>query len=50
LSARHRGRSTAARVGLYALTAIFAALIALAIGHQHSDKFVDRPERASSTP
>jgi DNA-binding winged helix-turn-helix (wHTH) protein len=44
-----RGRSTAARVGLYALTAIIAALIALAIVHQHYDKFVDRPARASST-
>jgi DNA-binding winged helix-turn-helix (wHTH) protein len=44
-----RGRSIAARVGLYALTAIIAALIALAIVHQHYDKFVDRPARASST-
>jgi DNA-binding winged helix-turn-helix (wHTH) protein len=44
-----RGRSIAARVGLYALTAIIAALIALAIVHQHYDKFVDRPGRASST-
>src|SRR5437867_8648882 len=30
-----RGRSIAARVGLYALTAILAALVALAIVHQH---------------
>jgi len=44
-----RGRSIAARVGLYALTAIIAALIALAVVHQHYDKFVDRPSRASST-
>jgi DNA-binding winged helix-turn-helix (wHTH) protein len=44
-----RGRSIAARVGLYALTAIIAALIALAIVHQHYDKFVDRPARASSS-
>jgi DNA-binding winged helix-turn-helix (wHTH) protein len=44
-----RGRSIAARVGLYALTAIIAALIALAIVHQHYDKFVDRPAGASST-
>jgi DNA-binding winged helix-turn-helix (wHTH) protein len=44
-----RGRSTAARVGLYALTAIIAALIALAIVHQHYDKFVDRP-RACRVP
>ena len=44
-----RGRSFAARVGLYALTALIAALIALAVVHQHYDKFVDRPSRASST-
>ena len=44
-----RERSMAVRVGLYALTAIIAALIALAIVHQHYDRFVDRPARASST-
>jgi hypothetical protein len=36
-------------VGLYALTALVAALIALAVVHQHYDKLVDRPSRASST-
>lgn len=44
-----RERSMAVRVGLYALTAIIAALIALAIVRQHYDKFVERPARASST-
>jgi hypothetical protein len=43
-----RERSTAAGVGLYALTAISAALIALAFGHRYYDKFVDRPARVSS--
>src|SRR5439155_25894472 len=42
-----RGRSIAARVGLYTLTAIIAALVALAIVHQHYDKFVDRSSRSS---
>ena len=42
LRSAHRARSTAARVGMYALTAIAAALIALAIVHQHYDKIVDR--------
>jgi len=41
------GRSMAARVGLYALTAIIAALVALAIVHQHYDKFVDRSSQSS---
>jgi DNA-binding winged helix-turn-helix (wHTH) protein len=44
-----RARSIAARVGVYALTAIIAALIALAFVHQHYDKLVDRPSRASTT-
>jgi len=44
-----RNRSLVARFGLYALTAIIAALIALAVVHQHYDKFVDRPSRVSST-
>ena len=43
----HRGPSLAARAGLYALTAILAALVALAIVHQHYDKFVDRPSASS---
>ena len=42
-----RGRSIAARVGLYVLTPIIAALIALAVVHQHYDKFVDRSSRSS---
>ena len=42
-----RERSLLARVGLYALTAILAALVALAIVHQHYDKFVDRSSSAS---
>ena len=37
-----RVRSIAARAGLYALTAIIAALIALAVVHQHYDKIVER--------
>ena len=41
-----RRRSIAARAGLYALTAIVAALVALAIVHQHYDKFVDRSSRS----
>jgi hypothetical protein len=44
-----RNYSLVARLGLYALTAIIAALIALAVVHQHYDKFVDRPSRASSS-
>ncbi len=43
----YRGRSIAARVGLYALTALVAALAALAIVHQHYDKLVDRSSRSS---
>jgi len=43
----HRGRSIAARVGLYALTAIIAALVALAIVHQRYGKFVDRSSQSS---
>jgi len=43
-----RRRSLAARAGLYALTAIIAALVALAIVHQHYDKFVDRSPSQSS--
>jgi DNA-binding winged helix-turn-helix (wHTH) protein len=34
--------SIAKRVGLYALTAIAAALLALAVVHQHYDKIVDK--------
>jgi DNA-binding winged helix-turn-helix (wHTH) protein len=43
-----RRRSIAARVGWYALTAIVAALVALAIVHQHYDKFVDRSSHSLS--
>jgi len=42
-----RERSLLARVGVYALTAILAALVALAIVHQHYDKFVDRSSSAT---
>jgi len=41
------GRSIAARISMYALTAILAALVALAIVHQHYGKFVDRSSRSS---
>ena len=42
-----RRRSIPARVGWYALTALVAALVALAIVHQHYDRFVDRSSRSS---
>ena len=42
-----RGRSLVARVGLYALTAILAALVALAVVHQHYGKIIDRMSRSS---
>ena len=42
-----RGRSLAARAGLYVLTAIIAALIALAVVHQHYDKIIERASQSS---
>ena len=42
------GRSLLARVGLYALTAILAALVALAVVHQHYGKIIDRTSRSSA--
>jgi DNA-binding winged helix-turn-helix (wHTH) protein len=42
-----RGRSLAARVGLYVLTAIIAALVALAVVHQHYGKIIERTSRSS---
>lgn len=42
-----RVRSIARRIGLYALTALIAALIALAVVHQHYGKFVDQSSRSS---
>lgn len=41
------GRSFAARAGLYALTAIIAALLALAVVHQHYGKIIDRGSHLS---
>lgn len=45
---RTRVRPLAARVGLVALTAILAALVALfVVVHQHYDKFIPRPSHSS---
>ena len=42
LHVRPGGWSLAARVGLYMLTAIIAALVALAVVHQHYGKIIER--------
>jgi len=42
-----RGRSLAARVGLYALTAIIAALVALAVVHRHYGRIIERTSHSS---
>jgi hypothetical protein len=46
IPARTRGRTLAARAGLYALTAIIAALLALLVVHQHYDKIIERTSQS----